>query len=233
MKINKITFTGADDNTEVTDLIEISKDYPMVEWGLLYSEKRFGTERYPSEKKFRDLLNHNYQKSLHLCGKAARDFIQKGNVNAVVYSYGQICDRIQLNFNDRKTPVDLDNFKKSLKAFNIPIILQVNSANNEFISRILKIQTFGKIYDEFHYLFDASGGNGKEINEIPQPLFNVYCGYAGGLNPDNLKEKLELLDKSLPKDAIIYIDMESGVRTDGEFDIEKVKQCLEITKKYI
>jgi phosphoribosylanthranilate isomerase len=105
--------------------------------------------------------------------------------------------------------------------------LQIHGGNQKFIDSIIPYTG-----NEFNYLFDASGGNGIEIQDVPKPFQNKYCAYAGGLSPDNIKVKLELLDKSLPNKSVIGIDMESGVRTDGVFDLEKVKQCLLEIEKY-
>jgi len=40
MKINKITITGADDRTKISDLVQLQKDYPFVEWGILFSKEQ-------------------------------------------------------------------------------------------------------------------------------------------------------------------------------------------------
>ena len=39
MKLTKVTLTGADDFTDPKRLIEISREYPFVEWGILFSLK--------------------------------------------------------------------------------------------------------------------------------------------------------------------------------------------------
>ena len=51
MKIDRVTFTGVDDNTNIKDLELISSQNPYVEWGILYSEKQQGQGgKYPSKK---------------------------------------------------------------------------------------------------------------------------------------------------------------------------------------
>ena len=39
MSLKYCTFTGVDENTNLSKLIEISKDFPFVEWGILYTDK--------------------------------------------------------------------------------------------------------------------------------------------------------------------------------------------------
>jgi len=34
MKLRHITFTGADDNTNLSEILDISKKYPFIEWGF-------------------------------------------------------------------------------------------------------------------------------------------------------------------------------------------------------
>ena len=59
------------------------------------------------------------------------------------------------------------------------------------------------------------------------------CGYAGGLGPDNLKAELEYLDYFLPENTVIWIDMETNVRTNAKLDLDKVKKCIDIVEPYI
>ena len=74
-------------------------------------------------------------------------------------------------------------------------------------------------------LLDASGGRG--INTGIDILHtSKKIGYAGGFNPDNVEEKLSYLLENV--DGPFWIDMESGVRTDDWFDLNKVIKVMEI-----
>ena len=97
---------------------------------------------------------------------------------------------------------------------NLTNITFLNSKDSEHISVLL----------------DASGGQGIntdiEILNLPNKV-----GYAGGINPDNVADKLTyLLDNCT---SPFWIDMESGVRTNDWFDVEKVKQVLRICDNII
>ena len=46
--LNKVTITGADDETPIVALIELSAKFPFVEWGILVSLKSEGGPRFPS-----------------------------------------------------------------------------------------------------------------------------------------------------------------------------------------
>ena len=78
-------------------------------------------------------------------------------------------------------------------------------------------------HPRIEYLFDESGGRGKR-GDWPDPwpvLPGMRCGYAGGLGPDNVDEALEFVERH--PDARIWLDMESGVRTNDWMDLEKVE----------
>lgn len=73
-------------------------------------------------------------------------------------------------------------------------------------------------------LFDRSGGTGKVPDTWPRhPGGGVQVGYAGGINPDNV---LDVIDAIGP-DGPYWIDMESGVRTDDWFDLDKCEAVLQ------
>ena len=62
----------------------------------------------------------------------------------------------------------------------------------------------------------------------------LYCGYAGGLGPDSLEEQLPKIAEAA-SEARIWIDMETRVRSDDDqqFDLKKVRRCLEITDPFV
>ena len=48
--LDRLTITGPDDKTDIDTLLQLSQYYPFVEWAILYSPTRQGSERYPSEE---------------------------------------------------------------------------------------------------------------------------------------------------------------------------------------
>lgn len=48
MILQGVTITGADDHTYIEELMNLSAKFPFVEWGILMSPKRVGTNRFPS-----------------------------------------------------------------------------------------------------------------------------------------------------------------------------------------
>lgn len=229
MILKKVTFTGVDEKTDLRHLQELWDKNQYIEWGILYSKKSMGIEKkYPNATKMLEIVATNTNKSLHLCGSVVRDILEKGHFAYDITYLMTSVNRVQLNFNLKRTNIDLVKFLGSVDDYHIPFILQVNDNNKQFIDAITPFVDKNR----FHYLFDASGGVGKELQEIPQPIENKICGWAGGLNPVNLENKLIQLESELPKDLPIWIDMETGVRTDDYFDLTKVEKCVEIINRF-
>jgi hypothetical protein len=234
MKLRYVTFTGADNKTDLKSLQNISNDFPFVEWGFLLSKSKTGTARYPSVDKFIDIQELNINKSIHVCGEFCRLIVKEGGIgsddNYKLFSEAMMdANRCQLNFNIKNTDVDLANLFSFINRVGAHFILQQNKSNDSFIQGIAPHIHYS---NRIEILFDASGGRGSEIQEIPQLIPNLFCGYAGGLNPDNLEQKLKDIE-AVVGDNEIWIDFESGVRTNDEFDLLKVVKCCEIAKKYI
>jgi len=65
MNINRVTFTGVDDSTNIKDLEVISAEFPFVEFGILYSDAQSGKGgKYPSKVNIlRLLINNPFEES--------------------------------------------------------------------------------------------------------------------------------------------------------------------------
>lgn len=225
MKIKYVTLTGADDNVSCKDLFSISSDYSFVEWGILISQSKSGIQRYPSWDWIVD-LDEMYSGfgnfSAHLCGKWVDDAI-----NGQYMLDMSFFNRVQLNMAGGRLVKALHSDSKVWEA----------------VLKIEKDVIFGGPYQDIHIdeklfidngvfpLFDSSGGRGQLSKIWPKPL-NLLCGYAGGLGPHNLKEELKRIE-DVVGDAMIWIDMESRIRTNGEFDINLCKNVCEIVGDYV
>jgi phosphoribosylanthranilate isomerase len=241
MKIKTVTITGADDNTDIDFLIETHRLYPFVEFGILFSPSRQGTSRYPSLQwvKFlqEKVLCHCMRKtpkpklSAHLCGNYTHEYLTKGYLTSAIKDLGDIMtgnsfSRYQLNFNSTKNPA-CKEFIDSLGRCTTNQILQFNKANYDLCQKVIEINN-----PNIHFLYDGSGGRGVLPENWQGVVPNHFTGYAGGLNPDNLEEALININKAVG-DNEIWIDTETGVRTDDKLDLEKVVKFLEIAKKYV
>lgn len=228
--IKNITLTGADDLNEPLDLVEICDKYPNAEFGILISKNKSGP-RYPTEDWILELFNvwkkaTNLNLSLHVCGKYVRD-ICNGNwsffENSILKETFKMFKRVQLNFSPYVDSINLDKFSNGLKIKELE--------NKQIIFQLKKIDSliYSSLKDKFNVvpLFDLSGGRGILPTEWPKST--AYTGYAGGLNPNNVKESCAKIFSVA--EGNFWIDAETGLRTKNEkcdfFDINKVNLFLE------
>lgn len=225
-----VTITGADDSTEINDLLRLSETHPRVEWGILVSKSRQGSPRFPSHNWIESLLNvsHFYRElplSLHVCGHWARQACAGEWGFASRFGWLEDFARVQLNWpfcdKGRDLPDEFfTNAQRVQTERGFQLILQMGGPDDHALwrARAEKLDAVP--------LFDASGGRGSRPNEWPQARGKIYSGYAGGLGPDCLGEELPRIAAAAGRRY--WIDMESQVRTDERLDMEMVQRCLEI-----
>lgn len=231
MKIDKVTISGADDKVSPSWMWDMQEMYPFVEWGILVSQKRAGQSRYPSENWMMN-LPYQVKVSLHLCGQVCRDFVDDPKQERLYIANGDHFDRVQLNVAFKEQIDYLSKLQRIEKvAEQLPqkaIIIPYNKMNKTVVDTWLGT---GEIPENIHFLYDSSGGRGRVISSIEKPLLN-YTGYAGGIDPDNIVTICSILTNEISADNV-WIDMESGVRTNDELDLKKVEKVLSICAKYI
>lgn len=207
-KPNWITFTGVDAYTDLYRLIAISDKYKgFVEWGVLFSENQVkkGNLRYPPRLLTEALRPLTYlNMAAHLCGKYATE-ANKGIVPD--------CDFTALNF--RRVQVNHNN----------PDIAKLNDFSREVHKQVIAQSRDPEGFamgGDVQWLFDQSGGRGERPEKLPKNMAPVMCGYAGGINPDNVLDVISDIEAEL-----YWIDMETGVRNEHDlFDLDKCEAVL-------
>jgi hypothetical protein len=199
-----ITFTGADDETDVGAMMALSERFP-VEWGVLFSPKRQGREpRYPRDPG--RFLGVRLRLAAHLCGGIARDALE-GHLERLPFAMLYGFNRVQVNAREPALPV----LRLISWALGKPVIAQT-------------IGTDFPDERDIPWLSDRSGGRGVAQATWPRhPDGERLVGYAGGIGPENVHEVLTAIGSAGP----YWIDMESGVRTDDRFDLEKCRRVCE------
>lgn len=248
-----VTLTGADDSISPSQLFDISKEFPFVEWGILLSPKHRDTSRFPSSD-WLDVIGMDYDLltqvngkanfSLHLCGGYVRDFLGFGgddfgmDIGADLF---EVFKRIQINTHAETHQWDLQAIADVIKKYpDKEFIFQLDGNNfNEAHARRLPFD-FG--CSNVAFLLDTSHGAGILPTEwLMPPIANVNTGYAGGIGPDNLAEifiKGIQPSMALRTDFVAdyWIDMETKIRTqsgDGDiFDLEKCRKVLDIASQW-
>lgn len=204
-----ITFTGVDAFTSLPGMRELAAQYP-VEFGVLFSPSRQGKDnRYPPVSAVMELTRSvGMPLSAHLCGADARAVIESGRSQwdgLLKHHFS----RAQINTsNPAVDPI-------AIGAWAARVMLRA----------ILQCRGALPVGDEVDYLFDASGGRGIVPTAWPAGVDGQLCGYAGGLNPDNVAG---LVARIAPHAGSYWLDMETGVRDENDrFDLSKCRAVCE------
>jgi hypothetical protein len=236
--ITSVTITGADDGVTPQDITNFSFDFPYVEWGILFSKKRQGSPRYPSLEWVKQLVEikklfPGIKISAHLCGEYVRELLT-GNFNFAFKELVGILhyfDRIQINTGGAKQMIFLPEFIAALDLFPGKQYIFQMCGNSDIENAMNVAYSQGQL--KVAALFDKSGGKGLSPLTWPAPLDGIICGYAGGLNPENIHTACISISMTT-EHAACWIDMESGVRSDDDkFDLNNVDKCLTIAKPFI
>lgn len=229
MRVSCCTLTGVDESTDLPTLTALSREFPIVEWGFLYSPKRQGLPgRYPSADSLRRAfteLSPEVRVALHVCGGGVPDLLEgESVVSELVELVAARNGRVQLNFNQTRDPLDLGQLIGFMSRHPALTVITQHNLANYWLWRLLRVAANHAV------LFDASGGRGLLPEAWPEPLPGVPCGYAGGLGPENLSEQLTRI-QAVAGNAAIWVDMEGRLRTVGadgvdRFDLGRCRACL-------
>lgn len=229
MTVDRVTITGADDKTEIEELYAMWLHYPFVEWGILFSKSSEATPRYPSRTKILEIASYKEMPlSAHFCGWHSKEVMERQNFR-LIDELPPAFKRVQINYNFSKSEGwevkwILDYASEHQER---SIIFQQNGSNASVMELIrAKLRS-----NNVHFLYDSSGGRGVAINNI-MPPFSNYTGYSGGIHPGNIEDILNKIYSHKLKDAV-WMDMESGVRTENYLDPEKVNDALYSANKFI
>lgn len=225
LSIRLIGFCGIDDSIDPQLLSNFSFHYPWIEWGVLFRQDMEGQPRYPTLNwvenfiKIKSSASHNINLAAHFCGKRCEEVLE-GNYDFTqnVHEFG--FKRIQINatlanqvhVDKTNIPLVIDNIRKCITTFpNIEFIIQCNT---ETMYIYTKLEEIAASLPNMSFLFDSSCGLGVPISEniVPKIHPSIQCGYAGGIGPNTIVNTLMLLDKIVPSERTIWIDMESSLR---------------------
>ena len=237
MSLELVSITGADDKVVPAVLADISAQYPFVEWAVLYFPEKEGRPRNPSAL-WRDnflALGLPYT-AAHLCGtQVFRELLDPETAHLRIADLSRY-RRVQLNINASRgefSDKEILEIYRLLHGAGLRLILQRHTASEQvieqFVCEISRLEGPQglKLID---ILFDTSKGTGQRPDAWPAPYpFIPFCGYAGGLGPEVLETELPRIKAAAAcagNNQPYWIDMESGIRTDNAFDLEKVVRVL-------
>lgn len=241
MKLKHVTITGVSGTHQISTCLELSRQFPFVEWGVLLSRSsNEDRPRYPGFYTALDIIDSlvgdrvDVNAAVHLCGALATDVMEHGPLSRVLLPFvTDLGVRVQVNLPESTCRnANTDAFEALFRRWpNTHFIFQHNNAT-EGIVRDFATSKHGR------FLQDASGGRGVETPWF-KPLAPLACnsqlryGFAGGITPDNIEFKLQQLNELIPDDAAVWIDMESGVRDPNDkLNFDAVRRILHLTSSF-
>ena len=243
--LHRVTITGADDSVAPEALVELSREFPFVEWGILAADEGRVEPRFPEMAWIARLKSAfaaaatRPSLALHLCGRWVGQLL----VGKVTFPAELIedFDRVQLNFREKRSRVELDELVRAMRGMAgrqwiVPI--SASRPNLTFEALLAEREKARPIVAV--PLYDSSGGIGKLPDAWPAPRYATAPhllneqGYAGGLGPMNLTDEIPKI-LSVAGAARVWIDMETRVRSDDDrlFDLSKVRTCLEAARPHV
>ena len=210
-----VTFTGADERTDVAALERLIYKHPFVEIGLLYSATPEGRNRYPSLdwiKRAASKLGDNC--AIHVCGRTARAQIAAGELASLVKHVG----RVQVN-----GTISVDEIVQLYG--EVPLLVTQHTAANERL-----VSGWCATCFDHELLVDGSGGRGQRPEQWLRPETDKMVGFAGGLGPDNLAEEMPRIAAAAR--GAYWIDMESSLRIDDWFDVDRCYAALKAAEPW-
>ena len=199
-----IAFTGVDRVEVKRDLAALSAHYP-IEWGILIDDEREGVALFPQTSvRARLVSGEPLRWAAHICAAQAR----------------------RIAHSSAPVPLDLSGFQRAQINHSFSGSDASHVANSSLFGRRAGVRTVLQCADAFptdlrvDWLFDVSFGKGSRPDTWPVLRWDgPFCGYSGGLGPENVRDTLERI--AAPSGAPYWIDMESGIRTDGWLDPAK------------
>ena len=232
MPLNRVTFTGADDHTSPAAMLEISRRFPFVEWGILVSGHAGASSRFPSRvwiDQLHNVTQGEAQLSVHFCGSFLRMLMLGERLPRALPM--REFRRAQLNFHGQPWAFNAGGCARALFDLGVgEVIFQIDGHQGQhYLAEIYgNKQAFSCVP-----LFDESHGAGVGPPKWPVPFDpKTYHGYAGGLGPKNLRTELPLIERA-SQGCPYWVDMETHVRTNEEFDLEKVVECAIIAREFM
>lgn len=244
-----VSITGADDAVRIEDLVALSHHFPFVEWAILHFPAKEGKARNPTAAWRAKLASarreHGLKTALHLCDEHVFWMLLSTTYDKhlpFIENDLRVYDRVQVNINARGkgfTSGEVVSVYTTLACHGARLILQQHDGTTTAIETYLSGMSLGSLARSAHagdisVLLDASRGKGIAPDTWAPPLVRagqpLHTGYAGGISPENIEAVLDATESAVREygqpDARYWLDMETGVRTDNQFDLKKVEQVL-------
>lgn len=229
----KVSCCGANENLNIEEVIGLLKSNDKIEIGIGVSKEKcyFKSKRFDWIIRLQERLRQeklSQKIAFHVNGQWAKEIVALGKLpNEIAYLLNlNDFTRVQLNVigsgykfesNEIFTLSNLIESQKDEKSFKF-----ILPANLQSIKFLRGLRNYTK---DFDVLYDSSFGKGIQANNFFSLFPDQLQGYAGGLGPENIQEKLEEIDKVQPYKLPIWVDAENKLRNDNcnTLDLNKAK----------
>ena len=200
-----IAFTGVDSADCLPGMMDLTRHYP-IEWGVLVDDDKVDDILFANpDVRARLLETPGLLCAAHVCGEQARLIANS----------------------PQDVTVDLSRFQRAQVNHSFSGSSAEHIENTVRFGRMKRVRTMLQCLVDFpadcrlDWLYDTSFGTGKSPDRWPAlpGAQGPLCGYSGGIRAENVRDILSAI--AAPVGSQYFIDMESGVRTDGRFDLGK------------
>jgi hypothetical protein len=199
-----IAFTGVDTPDKLPAMQALSARYP-IEWGILIDDAQSDKPLFPDVNARKAMLSApGLRWAAHVCGAEAHTIVN----------------------DPHSSPLDLNGFQRVQLNHSFTGSSEIHIQNAHIFGKLRGVRTLLQCGDPFpedarlDWLYDASFGTGVRPENWPTlPQGDAFCGYSGGIGPQTVSDIINRINA--PEGALYWIDMESGVRTDGWLDLRK------------
>lgn len=200
-----IAFTGVDRPELRHDIEALSRHYP-IEWGVLIDEQPRHSALFPSFDVVHALLaGSSIRWAAHVCGELAARIA--AGLESAPHEVLKHFARLQINHGFAGSTAD--------QAAHCSRYASLMGAR-----AVLQCQGEFPADTQVDWLYDVSFGRGSRPSHWPKLTpSEVFCGFSGGINAANVRDILTQI--AAPSGSSFWIDMESGVRSDGLLDLGK------------
>lgn len=217
--IEIVTFTGIDEKTDIGRATAIGTEHRFAELAVLAGSSTGHHRRFPRLETidwFRNAaVKAGVRRAIHLCGRVARG-VRDGQLETAA-KLAEGFERVQVNLPTEGRAAAASHAGRLAAKSGCTVVIQHEG----------KWDTVPAAAGErLEYLFDPSGGRGKEaFSRWPDPPEGrtQRWGYAGGIGPSTLDAALAFAGAHA--EARLWLDMESGVRDESDaLDLGKVEE---------
>lgn len=249
MKIKYITFTGIDNSTDVETLVDLSRKYPHIEWGIMFSSHFQGVARNPSYDWIAQLaVAAHYEPTLHLSahltGGFVRQYLKMPDACNVMDNLDLLFapfQRIQINhrytqYSPEAIPHIIANIRERIQNTSKTVITLENTRNQAITQALTRepLPNHALLYDAALGCYGWNGFHECDTEPIRSPHPAVPTGYACGITADTLLDALIRIETNVPKHYATWVDIRRGFTTDGDgIDCDKIERIMNaIDPKY-